>query len=458
VHGRYRWLSVDEYQDVNLAQYTLLRLLAAGGADLCVIGDPDQAIYGFRGADPRFFLAFADDYPGAQQLRLSRSYRSPQSLLDAAGQVLAVNPARAAIQLWSDYSEQVKIDVHPAPTDKAEAEYVVHQVEQMVGGTSYFSLDSGRVDDRTVLPSRGFRDFAVLYRLNAQANLLLEAFDRSGIPYQVVGQASPYAAKPVRELLACLWLLHNQRSRVHLDLLLAAGRSAPGADYLEQVAQVVAEHDFDLAAAFADAAARHSFRAAQRPRLAALGRAWRSLADDAAAQPVTELLGRAQRLLGGLRGEAEDEPSPTWLKLLLARAAPYGTRLREFLESTALARAADAYDPRADRVTLSTLHAAKGLEFPVVFIVGCEEGLLPYLPPGRRADREEERRLFYVGMTRAGQRLVLTHARSRFLYGKQTQPAPSPFLDDIEQVLKQVHLTELKPRKAKAEDPQLPLF
>ena len=448
---------MDEYQDVNLAQHRLLRLLAGTGANLCVIGDPDQAIYGFRGADPHFPLTFGDDYPGARQLRLSRSYRSPQSLLDAAGQVLAANPNRDAIKLWSEYSEQVKIDVHPAATDKAEAEYIVHQVEQMVGGTSYFSLDSGRVDERQRTTAHSFRDFAVLYRLNAQASLLIEAFDRSGIPYQVVGQASPYTVRPVRELLACLWLLHNNTSRVHLNLLLSAGRSDPSAEYLEQVAQVVAEHDFHLAAAFADASTRHTFRAAQRPRLAALARGWDALADDAQNQMVTVLVERAQRLLADLHGENEAKPSPA-LKMLRQRAISYGARLGEFLASTALARAADAYDQRADRVTLSTLHAAKGLEFPVVFVAGCEEGLLPYLPPNGRADMEEERRLFYVGMTRAQGRLLLTYARSRFLFGEGRQPALSPFLNDIEQVLKQVHLTELKPRKAQAEDPQLRLF
>jgi superfamily I DNA/RNA helicase len=458
VHGTYQWISVDEYQDVNLAQYRLLRLLAAGGANLCVIGDPDQAIYGFRGADRHFFLAFGEDYPDARQMRLTRSYRSPQSLLDAAIQVLAAGPDLGeAIQLWSEYGEQVKIDVHPAPTDKAEAEYVVHQVEQMVGGTSYFSLDSGRVDDRATSATRTFRDFAVLYRLNAQAALLVEAFERSGIPYQVVGQASPYASRPARELLACLWLLRNPRSRLHLELLLSAGRSSPSAEYLDQVAQVAAEHGFDLASAFEDASTRHSFRAAQRPRLAVLARAWRPLADDAANQPVSQLLQRAHHLLGSLRGEPGGG-TPAWFTSLLARAAPYGTQLAEFLDGTALARAADAYDPRADRVTLSTLHAAKGLEFPVVFVVGCEEGLIPYLPEGRRADIEEERRLFYVGMTRAQQRLLFTHARSRFLFGQQRQPAPSPFLDDIEQVLKQVQESDYKPRKAKVEDPQLRLF
>lgn len=472
VHQSYTWISVDEYQDVNLAQYRLLRLLTAGGANLCVIGDPDQAIYGFRGADRRYFLAFGEDFPDARRLRLARSYRSPQTLLDAAGQMLAAAAGgsekqdqegglqNGAVKLWSEYTEQVKIDVHPAPTDKAEAEYVVHQIEQMVGGTSYFSLDSGRVDERTAAVTRDFGDFAVLYRLNAQVALLVEALERSGIPYGVVGQASPYAARPVRELLACLWLLRNPRSRVHLDLLLSAGRSTPNVQYLDQVAEIAAEHDYDLASAFADASSRHTFRAAQRPRLAALARVWGTFvaAEAVGPQLVTEVLSHAYVLVAGLRGENDGEAPPSWFKSLLARAASYGARRDEFLESTALARAADAYDPRADRVTLSTLHAAKGLEFPVVFVVGCEEGLLPYLPAGRPTDVEEERRLFYVGMTRAQQRLLLTHARQRFLFGRQTQPVPSPFLADIEQVLKQVHESELKQRKVKTEDAQLSLF
>jgi superfamily I DNA/RNA helicase len=463
VHASYRWISVDEYQDVNLAQYRLLRLLTSGGANLCVIGDPDQAIYGFRGADRRFFLAFAEDYPGARRLRLTRSYRSPQSLLDAAGQVLAANPDREAVKLWSEFAEQVKIDVHPAASEHAEAEYVVHQIEQMVGGTSYFSLDSGRVDGRTgaraTTVMRDFGEFAVLYRLNAQVGPLAEALDRSGIPYQVVGQASPYAARPLREVLACLWLLRNPGSRVHLDLLLAVGKTPPGAEYLDQVAEIAAGHGFDLAAAFGDAASRHTFKAAQRPRLAALARAWQAFvgAWDGQAR-VTELLAHAYALVAGLRGEAADGETPAWYRALLLRAAPYGARLGEFLEATALARAADAYDPRADRVTLSTLHAAKGLEFPVVFLVGCEAGLLPYLPAKGHADVEEERRLFYVGMTRAQGRLLLTHARRRFLFGRQLAPEPSPFLDDIEQVLKEVRASDYQPPKPKAEDAQLRLF
>ena len=147
VRDRFLWISVDEYQDVNAAQHRLLTLLAAGGANLCVIGDPDQAIYGFRGADHRYFLSFEDDFPGGQRLHLERNYRSAQTILDAAMQVIAHNPDRQATTLIADFAEQVKLDVYRAPTDRAEAEYLVHQVEQMVGGVSYFSLDSGRVDE-----------------------------------------------------------------------------------------------------------------------------------------------------------------------------------------------------------------------------------------------------------------------------------------------------------------------
>ena len=220
VQERFRWISVDEYQDVNLAQVRFLRLLAGGGANLCVIGDPDQAIYGFRGADRRYFLAFHADYPTARTLQLRTSYRSPQSLLDAAAQVIAKNPDRQAQALLATFAAAVKVDVYTAPTDKAEAEYVVHQIEQLVGGTSYFSLDSGRVES-SGQARRDFGEIAVLYRLNAQSRLLVEAFERSGIPYQVAGQTLA-GLPPTREIVAGLWLLHNPAAITQLRILLAA--------------------------------------------------------------------------------------------------------------------------------------------------------------------------------------------------------------------------------------------
>ncbi len=457
VHDRYRWLSVDEYQDVNLAQYRLLRLLAAGGANLCVIGDPDQAIYGFRGADHRYFLAFQQDYPQARVVQLRQSYRSPQALLDAAAQVIAHNPDRAALQLWSDFAGAVKLDTYQAPTDRAEAEYVVHRIEQMVGGTSYFSLDSGRVDEREEAAApRTFGDFAVLYRLNAQARALEEAFARSGIPYQIVGQAPLASYREVRGVLALLWLHQYPQAGVHLHTLLGTGRDARPPVEVDRVAAWLAANE--AGSRLAHLPALEGIPSRVRTRIERLAAFW----DEAAHLPapsVAELVSRGQTLWAELEPNAPSAAQEERAALLLRRAAAYDDRLHDFLEDMTLQREQDGYDPRAGRVTLMTLHAAKGLEFPVVFMVGCEEGLLPYLPEGRPANVEEERRLFYVGMTRAREKLILTTAARRFLFGKTLTPAVSRFVEDIEAALKEVQTQTPRPSKPdKAEDYQLKLF
>ncbi|HXF63508.1 MAG TPA: UvrD-helicase domain-containing protein [Caldilineaceae bacterium] len=468
IRARYRWISVDEYQDVNLAQYRLLRLLAGdpahGGANLCVIGDPDQAIYGFRGADHRYFLAFQQDYPTARTVYLRQSYRSPQSLLDAASQVIARAAGRqesdAALRLWSEFAEQVKVDTYRAPTDRAEAEYVVHRIEQMVGGTSYFSLDSARVEG-TETGTRSFGDFAVLYRLNAQSRLLVEAFDRSGIPFQVVGQTALANHREVRALLALLWLRYAPQAALPLEPLLGAGRGALSPAQVDQVTAQIAAHG--VGHGLAQASSLPGLSAAQGRRLARLAAFWSELAQMPPTTPVVELAQRVQAFLAEAEGEPPSAAQQERAARLLRQAAAYGDDLAAFLEAMALRREADEYDPRADRVTLLTLHAAKGLEFPVVFIVGCEEGLLPYLPQGSEASRkqvdvEEERRLFYVGMTRAQQKLILTQARRRFLFGREWEPAPSRFVEDIEAALKAVQAGTARKPKEKAEDLQLKLF
>ncbi len=420
---RFRWISVDEYQDVNAAGHRLLRLLVAGGGNLCVIGDPDQAIYGFRGADHRYFLSFARDFPGARQLRLARNYRSPQAILDAAAQVIARNPDRRATALIADFAEQVKVDVYRAPTDRAEAELVVHQVERMVGGTSYFSLDSGRVDDDGAVEHRAFGDFAVLYRLNAQARLLEEAFDRSGIPYQTTGAAAA-EQQPVRAVLSLLWLTLAPGSHVHRARLTLGGHGAPGHAEVTDILSAIS------------AAGTHG------------------------SAPVADLVGAAATAWGERTGREYDAAERERIARVRRAAGAFGTRLRDFLTAMALQSETDRYDERADRVTLMSLHAAKGLEFPVVFIVGCEEGLLPYRPVHRDADPDaaEERRLFYVGMTRARQRLVLTHAERRLLFGRTLENRLSGFVEDIEEALREASRAALRRRPEPAVDAQLPLF
>lgn len=412
---RFRWISVDEYQDINQAQYRLLRLLVGPETNLSVIGDPDQAIYGFRGANRAYFLQFNQDFPAAKKMHLNQNYRSTQLILDASGQVIEKNAeAGERLKIWSEFVDKTKLDIYHAPTDKAEAEYVVHEIEKMVGGLSYFSIDSARVTDDG--SGRSFADFAVLYRLSAQSQPLIEAFQRSGIPFQTVGQTPLSDYKDVRVILAGLWCLNNPDSRFHL----------------EQVAskQQAQEMEFFL-----------------------------NGLKDTAAKPVSVVIEQIYQFVAGRFRHRFDEKSRERIQQLRRRAIPFENRLRDFLESMALQKETDGYDPRADRVTLMTLHAAKGLEFPVVFIVGCEEGLLPYQRGDEEPDIEEERRLFYVGMTRAQQKLVLTRAKSRFLFGQKVRNSSSRFVNDIEDTLKEIKkMASRQATEEKYDNAQLRLF
>ena len=475
-----------KYQDVNAAQYALLKLLTidnsgennrgenksggnksgenkSGGANLCVIGDPDQAIYGFRGADRGYFLRFAEDYPDALALNLTQNYRSTQNILNAAQQVISREPARAAVDLWTDFVQQTKLDIHAAPTDKAEAEYVVHQIEQLVGGTSYFSIDSGRVDDDGLPASYTFGDFAVLYRLNAQSRALVEAFDRSGIPYQVVGERPLFAYKDVRAVLALLGLLQNPASRPLWSRLLNAGATfAP--QEITRLHTALVDADGPLINLLAAGDVLTGFTKAQRQWLIEIAM---FLQNHDATAPVPALVQDAINFItqhADLDAERATKLTHRASASSAGAASPItrSTMLTNFLDATALRATPQDnsdYDARADRVALLSLHAAKGLEFPVVFLSGCEEGLLPYVRPGETPDIDEERRLFYVGMTRAQHRLVLSHARRRFLFGQALENAPSRFVDDIERALLQSR--RMAPRRAKkeqADDHQLSLF
>ncbi len=453
LHARYQWISVDEYQDVNEAQVRFLRLLSEGGANLCVIGDPDQAIYGFRGADHRYFLRFTEDYPDAAIHYMNRNYRSSQAILQAAQQVIAQNADREALELWSNFVTSTKLAIHHAPTDKAEAEYVVHQIERMVGGTSYFSLDSGRVDDDG--RNLAFGDFAVLYRTRGQARLLQEAFERSGMPFQTVGETPLFAHADVRLLLAPLWLVQQPRSAMHWGLLLNAGEERFSAAEIAYLLTIADGAGAPLYAVPGEAAIMAGLNGPQRQRLAIAA----TLLNGLAAQQALPLPERLTSVAAGLHARELIVVDSDRLARVQRRAALNHDDTAAFLTGTALEREADAYDPRADRVALMTLHAAKGLEFPVVFIVGCEEGLLPYVRAGQDTDISEERRLFYVGMTRAQEKLLLTSAQRRLLYGQMLERPVSRFVADIESSL--LVLEKPAPRKAIREEPddlQLSLF
>ena len=391
IRERFRFVSVDEYQDVDAQQVRLVRALCPADGNLCAIGDPDQAIYGFRGADASHIRRFATDFPGARVLRLTRNYRSGRSIVEASGQVIAAGPAEAVerrLQALLDSPERVVI--HEAATDRAEAEFVVHTTEKLLGGHNFFSVDSGRTaglrDSRLTLDLT-FSDLAVLYRTDAQADALCEAFARSGMPFQ-------------------------RRSHGRLS-------EHPGVRVLVS----------GMAAGAGEGAV------------------------------VTRLRAEADEASAGAKGGAVAEVRAA-AGMLEPLAELAGDDLPRFLGDLALGAEVDTWDPRAQRISLLTLHAAKGLEFRVVFVVGCERGLLP-LAFGDHVEPEavaEERRLFYVGMTRTIQQLYLCHARKRRMRGRIREQRPSPFLRDIEEQLLERSATRVRSRRGRADDDQLKLF
>ncbi len=372
---RFRFVSVDEFQDVDARQYRLMKALAPPpNGNLCVIGDPQQAIYGFRGADAACFERFRSDYPQAATVTLKRNYRSSATIVAASTQMIASPAAETEKPIAEIVRERhAHITTHVAPTERAEAEFLVATIEDVLGGHNFFSIDSGRAGSSDAALS--FADFAVLYRTDAQAAALVEAFARSGMPFRKHSHA-PLAQEPtVRTLLKAL------------DAIDGA--------------------DGDLAARLRQSAAR---LAAENGNAAAIERA------------LQPLLGLAANCRDAVR----------------------------FRDAVALASEADFWDERANSVALLTLHAAKGLEFACVFIVGLEDGVLP-LYWGAAADvapddLAEERRLFYVGMTRAKDRLVLSRARKRLWRGRVRAQAPSPFLAAIESELLRFQETVL-PRR-----------
>ncbi|MBB4932688.1 uncharacterized protein (TIGR00375 family) [Lipingzhangella halophila] len=367
---RFRWITVDEYQDVDDLQYRMLRLLAPDDANLTAIGDPDQAIYAFRGADVRFFLRFQEDYPRAPVVWLTRNYRSGRHIV--AGALRAIRPSslvadRGLHPMRTD-SDQ-RIHLHRAADERAEAAYVARTIDQLLGGTSLHSLDSGRVEgdgDGRI----SFSDIAVLYRTDAQSRAVLDELGRCGFPAQKRSH-DPLTARSGVE--------HIMRELTHTSTVSPAG-DGPVVDRVRGAAEAF---------------------------LATLSE--RDRAESAAM----------------VHGAVE---------LLTPLAERCGTDVARFCHEVLLGAEVDAIDPRADAVSLLTLHAAKGLEFPVVFIVGCADSLLPLRWPGAELGDDafaEERRLCFVGMTRAQDHLYLTHAARRTRHGETREMRPSPFLTEL---------------------------
>ena len=430
--NKFEYILVDEYQDTNRCQYELVRLLTGAKQNICVVGDDDQSIYAFRGADIRNILDFEQDYPNTCVLRLEQNYRSTQNILDAAWNVVQNNKARKPKKLWTEQEDGEQVTCYEAMDENDEAGYVGTQIEDW---------NTEGVD---------YKDFAVFYRTNAQSRIFEEAFRAANIPYQIVGGVGFYDRMEIKDLLAYLRVMCNPNDSMSLRRIINVPSRGIGATTLERLIDFAAAEDITL------------FEAAQRVDeittinrgLQAKVKRFTKIFDefDASVLPtdaldyVLKVTGYLKNLEAQSKNNIEAQNRVENIEELINAVIEYEDNepepsLSDYLENVALIADVDAMETDStDMVTLMTLHSAKGLEFPFVFIVGMEEGYLPHQRSiSTESELEEERRLCYVGITRAMEQLYLLHARSRRTFRETEYRVQSRFIAEIpEHLIKHV--------------------
>ena len=426
---KFQYVLIDEYQDTNRPQYLLAQILAEKHRNLCVVGDADQSIYAWRGADIRNILDFEVDYPDAKIVKLEQNYRSTQNILDAANAVIERNLTRKPKSLWTDNPEGERIAYYCARDERDEAAYIANSITQL----------------NTVwrVP---FRDIAVLYRTNAQSRAIEEAFMHFGLPYVMVGGLKFYDRKEIKDIIAYLRVINNPADNVSLQRIINVPKRGIGDTTLKKLNEYATSNKCSLFEVISNPDLVPDLTARVKKPLENLAEFIFLKMGKAAAEPVADLLTEVIEESGYLR-ELEQEQDPQAdarienLKELLSVAKKFAggeveDTLDNFLSNVALVSDIDTADTSGNSITLMTLHSAKGLEYPHVFLAGLEEGLFPHSRTLMNdVEVEEERRLCYVGITRAQRRLYLTHARMRMIFGNSVMYPPSRFLQEIPRTL-----------------------
>jgi DNA helicase-2/ATP-dependent DNA helicase PcrA len=437
---RFPYLMVDEFQDTNTVQYELVRLLGKKHRNVCIVGDEDQSIYGWRKADVRNLQHFERDFPELKIVLLEQNYRSTQAVLDVASAVISPNEGRKPKTLWTENPRGAPVTLHEAYDERDEALYVVRQIE-------YLRRDGAR-----------YGDVAVTYRTNAQSRALEDAFVRYGVPYKLIGGTPFYQRREVKDILSYIRLIGNPFDGLSFERVVNVPARGIGQKTVSditswaarlalpafQVSKLAAEGTEEIGA---DGRIAPVVPMATRPRsliakfVGVVESAQERLKDATLAETIESLLERVEYRDHLVDGTEEGNDRWQNVQELITKLHDYDNMdgeaaLRAFLEESALVQAADSLESsEAGAVTLITLHAAKGLEFPVVFIVGLEDGISPHSraigQEGSQEQLEEERRLLYVGVTRAEQRLFLVYAAERTLYGERRDQMRSMFLDDV---------------------------
>ena len=423
----FRWILVDEYQDTNHAQYRLLQLLAGEERNVCVVGDDDQSIYGFRGADINNILDFERDFPGAHVVKLEQNYRSTQTILSAANAVVSNNEGRKPKELWSDRGTGDPVRVAELEDEHAEARYVASEIERLA-------------DEGT---SRG--EVAVFYRTNAQSRVLEDTLVRANVAYQVIGGTKFYERAEIKDALAYLTLLTNPADSVSFARVVNTPKRGIGQTTVSRVlahANTMGEPVMEIAAVPELVPGLGPAAVKALDRFASIIERLRELTEHSTVGDLLESVLEETGYVESLEAERtiEAQGRVENLQELVGVAREFdanweGDRglpgLAEFLQQLSLYSEQDGLRDAESTVTLMTLHNAKGLEYPVVFMIGCEEGVFPHSRSIDEGNLEEERRLCYVGITRAERHLFMTYARTRSLFGTRSYNMPSRFLDEL---------------------------
>ncbi|HJE45725.1 DNA helicase PcrA [Levilactobacillus namurensis] len=429
---KFQYIHVDEYQDTNDAQYMLVNMLAKKHNNLCVVGDGDQSIYGWRGANMENILNFEKDYPDAHTTLLEQNYRSTKTILQAANDVIQQNVNRKKKDLWTENPEGEKIAYYRGQNENDEAHYVVAKIQEEIEKNH-----------------RGYGDFAVLYRTNAQSRVIEETLVKANIPYTMVGGHKFYDRKEIRDVLAYLTLIANPADSMSLERIINEPKRGIGNTSLEKLRDFADMNDWSELEATQNVALANGISSRSRNAMEKFGMTIKAIQDAAPKNNVSDITndildrtGYLQTLKNSKSLEAETRIEN--IEEFLSVTQKFDTdwdqedhdetdnRLVEFLADLALVSAQDDVDEDPAEVTLMTLHAAKGLEFPVIFLMGLEEGIFPLSRAILEEDQlEEERRLAYVGITRAQSKLYLTNAYSRMLYGRRQNNPESRFVTEI---------------------------
>ncbi len=406
---RFQYILVDEFQDTNYSQYMLVKMLASGHRQLSVVGDDDQSIYRFRGAEVRNITRLEKDFPDLKIIKLEQNYRCTQNILDVSGAVIAENKSRKQKRLWTDRGRGDKVCFYWLPNEEDEAKYIARTIREIYLKGKYT-----------------YRDIAILYRINMQSRAIEEALRKERIPYRVVGGIGFYERAEVKDILAYLRIIQNPHDNVSLRRIINTPPRGIGAATINKIEHVSKKEGISLYDAISDICSKKSSSPTVVERLRDFIELIERLS-SIRTQPVSEVIKEIVELTGYAESLSEERIQ----NIAELMASAEGAELGEFLDRVSLITRLDD-SVEGDRVSLMTFHTAKGLEFSVVFITGLEEGLLPYFKAFESDEElEEERRLFYVGMTRAKDHLYLTGAKKRRVFSKLQDQEPSRFLFSI---------------------------